>query len=38
MNDDFPQAPFEWLQHLHLAGQWTRLEHFAGGLTFFAVG
>jgi tetratricopeptide (TPR) repeat protein len=29
MNEPAPQAPGEWLRHLHLAGQWSRLEHFA---------
>jgi len=29
MNETSPQAPGEWLRHLHIAGQWARLEHFA---------
>jgi tetratricopeptide (TPR) repeat protein len=29
MNETSSQAPGEWLRHLHIAGQWARLEHFA---------
>lgn len=29
MNEASPQAGGEWLRHLHIAGQWKRLEHFA---------
>jgi len=29
MNETSSQTPGEWLRHLHVAGQWARLEHFA---------